>query len=67
VLRRIHGAAKGAAHEVLAGSGYWSQDSATAVLTGEGDRVWVRWPGGKETVVPLPPQSSTVVVDFTAK
>lgn len=45
----------GPAREIQAGSGYWSENGATQVmgLSGEPDAVWVRWPGGRETVTPL--------------
>lgn len=41
---------------VHAGSGYLSQDAATHVLgLREGAAgLWVRWPGGKERIVPIP-------------
>ena len=39
------------------GSGYWSVDGAIQVLGMEAGKrpvaVWVRWPGGAETQVPL--------------
>jgi enediyne biosynthesis protein E4 len=41
----------GAARELHAGSGYWSQDSAVAVMHAaeKATHVMVRWPGGKMT------------------
>ena len=48
---------QGPAREVHAGSGYWSQDSATQVLCAGGaiQAVIVRWPGGKTTRTPVRP------------
>ena len=45
----------GPLREVHAGSGYWSQDGAVIVLglRGTPTAVWVRWPGGKEQLVPV--------------
>jgi hypothetical protein len=50
-LRLEDDAAKGPVTQSAAGSGYWSQDSPVQVLTfrGEPKRLWVRWPGGKES------------------
>ncbi len=57
VLRVVYDGSRGPAREVHGGSGYWSQDGAIQLLgLEEGKRptaVWVRWPGGRETVVPL--------------
>jgi len=41
--------------EIQAGSGYWSQNGAVQVLgrAREPTALWVRWPGGREQVVPL--------------
>jgi hypothetical protein len=48
----------GPLREVQAGSGYWSQNSAVQVLAGKSmesaKNIWVRWPGGKETITPVP-------------
>ena len=57
VLRLVYEGSRGPAREVHGGSGYWSQDGPIQVLgLEEGKRptaVWVRWPGGSETVAPL--------------
>jgi hypothetical protein len=55
-LRFGEGERRGPAREIRAGSGYWSQDGATLVLaTPEPPAaVEVRWPGGRETVAPVP-------------
>jgi hypothetical protein len=55
---RLHypGNRLGPAREVQAGSGYWSVNSPVQVmgLAGDADAVWVRWPGGRETLEPIP-------------
>lgn len=41
----------GRVREILAGSGYWSQDSTTHVwAVNPDDQLQVRWPGGKKTL-----------------
>jgi len=54
---RLHylGNRLGPAREVQAGSGYWSVNSPVQVmgLAGNADAVWVRWPGGRETIEPI--------------
>ena len=52
----------GPTHEIHAGSGYWSQDSATMVLAGSGDQIWIRWPGGEETKSKVPSGSQALVI-----
>jgi enediyne biosynthesis protein E4 len=54
----------GPVREVQAGSGYWSQNGAVQVLgrAGEPTALWVRWPGGREQVVPLPPGEAEITV-----
>ena len=54
-LRVVYADGKGPDREIHGGSGYWSQDGAVQVLGLEQSAigVWVRWPGGSETVVPL--------------
>ena len=56
VLRLIYGSEKGPVREIHAGSGYWSQDSGTVVLGRQAELtgLWVRWPGGSETVTDVP-------------
>jgi enediyne biosynthesis protein E4 len=57
---------KGALREVQAGSGYWSQNSPVQIMSlpeGETARqVWVRWPGGKETISEIPSGAREIVV-----
>jgi hypothetical protein len=59
--------ATGPAHEIHAGSGYWSQDSSTVVLANRGGAIRIRWPGGKETMSQIPAGATNVTVDFTGK
>jgi enediyne biosynthesis protein E4 len=54
---RLHfGEVKGPIREIHAGSGYWSQDSAIAVMgtPKPPTHVWIRWPGGKTAVLDVP-------------
>jgi len=41
--------------EVQAGSGYWSENGAIQILgrAAQPTALWIRWPGGREQVVPL--------------
>jgi hypothetical protein len=59
----------GPVREVQAGSGYWSQNGAVQVLgrAGEPTALWIRWPGGREQVVPLAPGQKEVVVQMTSR
>jgi hypothetical protein len=55
---RLHYAGNrfGPVREIQAGSGYWSVNSPVQVmgLAGDADAAWVRWPGGRETLEPIP-------------
>jgi hypothetical protein len=64
VMRLRFGGTWGAAREVHAGSGYWSQDSATTVLgtAGSATAIQVRWPGGRMTEQSIPPKVTEVTV-----
>jgi hypothetical protein len=68
-VRLLFGQRAGPAHEVHAGSGYWSQDSAICVLgtpeppTG----VWVRWPGGRTTQNELSFAAREVLIDSSGR
>ncbi len=64
VVRLRFGERAGPVREVRAGSGYWSQDSATPVLAAPEppSAVWVRWPGGGETVADVPAGAREVKV-----
>jgi hypothetical protein len=54
----------GPARELHAGSGWWSQDSAVAVLAvpAGASQLQVRWPGGRVVVHPLPADAREVVI-----
>jgi hypothetical protein len=65
---RLHfGKRAGPVREVHAGSGFWSQDSATLLMGCGADKpseIWVRWPGGKVATQSLAPDAETVTVVF---
>ncbi len=65
-MRVVYAGSRGPAREVHGGSGYWSEDGAIQVLgLEEGKRaeaVWVRWPGGRETVAPLEPGQREITI-----
>ena len=63
-MRAKSGAAFGPTREIHAGSGYWSQDGAVTVLSGDAAEIWVRWPGGAVTTVPVPPGAKEVNSKF---
>ena len=69
LVRLGFGERLGPAREIRAGSGYWSQDSATAVLaTPEApSKVWVRWPGGKVVTAGIPKGAKAISVDPDGK
>ncbi len=63
VLRLKSGARLGAAREVHAGSGYWSQDGAVQIMGGTGPaQILVRWPGGQTTTTEIPPGAREITV-----
>jgi hypothetical protein len=66
VLRMVYDGSRGPAREVHGGSGYWSEDGAIQVLGLEGGKrptgVWARWPGGRETIVPLAARQREITV-----
>ena len=64
-VRLMFGERLGPAREIHAGSGYWSQDSATQVLATpeQPTKIWVRWPGGKVTTTDVAPASREVTVE----
>ncbi len=68
-LRLIFGERKGPVREIRAGGGYWSQDSMVQVLglPEPATQLWVKWPGGKITTSPLPPNAREVVVEPDGK
>jgi hypothetical protein len=55
-VRVAYGDRLGPVREIQAGSGYWSENGAVQVfgLAGTPTGVWVRWPGGKTEMVPVP-------------
>ncbi len=61
-LRLRSGDRDGPVREVQAGSGYWSQNGAVQVLgrSGASTALWLRWPGGREQVLPLTPDQTQV-------
>ena len=63
-LRIMYASRAGPVREVHAGSGYWSQNSSVQVfgLNGTPAAVWVRWPGGKESIVRLRPGAREVTI-----
>jgi enediyne biosynthesis protein E4 len=65
VLRMVYEGSRGPAREVHGGSGYWSHDGAVQVLGVDGGKrpvaLWIRWPGGMETSVPLAPGQRDVI------
>jgi hypothetical protein len=64
VIRLRFGQRWGAARELHAGSGYWSEDSALQVL-GTPEKptaLWIRWPGGKTGTMPLPEHVRAITI-----
>jgi hypothetical protein len=68
-MRLRYGEKEGPVREIQAGSGYWSQNGAVQVLgrSGEPTALWVRWPGGREQVVPLTRGQAEVTVRMSSK
>lgn len=64
-MRLRYGDRPGPVREIQAGSGYWSQNGAIQVLGRAGEPVflWIRWPGGREQVVPLPRGQTEITVE----
>jgi hypothetical protein len=58
------GTGGGPVREVQAGSGYWSQNGAVQVLgrSAEATALWIRWPGGREQLIPLRPEQQELTV-----
>ena len=63
---KFEGDKLGPARAVTAGSGYWSQDSATLILATPSlpTHVEVRWPGGKTTSTQLPQNPSKININI---
>jgi hypothetical protein len=68
-MRLVYGERFGPVREVHGGSGYWSQDGAVQVLgmSRQPSGLWVRWPGGKATTMPLPPGAREVEVSVDGR
>jgi hypothetical protein len=66
---KFEGDKLGPARAVTAGSGYWSQDSATLILAmpTQPTHIEVRWPGGKTTSTQLPKNSSEITINSEGK
>jgi enediyne biosynthesis protein E4 len=66
-LRLSDGSHSGAACEVQAGSGYWSQNSAVQVMTFDGQptELQIRWPGGREARVPINSAARDLTLNIT--
>jgi hypothetical protein len=64
VLRLKYGERWGAAREIHAGSGYWSQDSAVQIMGGteRPTQIVVRWPGGQSTITEIPSGAREIAV-----
>jgi hypothetical protein len=69
VLRILAQEYQGPAREIHAGSGYGSQDSFAQVLTMPPGpaTLWIRWPGGRTTTTPIPPNTRQVSVNTEGK
>ena len=63
-VRLLSGGKPGPVREVHAGSGYWSQDASTQVLSGASPvtGVWWRWPNGRTNQVEVPADAREVVL-----
>jgi hypothetical protein len=67
-IRLGRGGKFGAAREIHAGSGYWSQDGAVQVVNpAEAEQIFVRWPGGKESRSPIAAGAKEIVVEPSGK
>ncbi len=58
----------GPCRSISAGTGYWSQDAATQVLgcSETPQALWIRWPGGKEQIVPIDNNSREIIVRYSS-
>jgi hypothetical protein len=63
-VRVVFGARMGPVREVQAGGGYWSQNGAVQVFgtPAPPTEIWIRWPGGAEQRVAVPPGARELVV-----
>ena len=69
VIRAKTSAGLGRAQVVTAGSGYWSQDSATLVVTSASPitALQVQWPDGSTTEQPVAPDATSVTIQSQNK
>ena len=63
-LRMIVGEKRGPVREVQGGSGYLSQSSSIQVLavSEAPAKIWVRWPGGRETTTAVPAGAKAITI-----
>ena len=63
-MRIVTGTSRGPVREVRAGGGYWSMDGAVTVLAlpAGASALWVRWPRGREQIVPITPGQREVTL-----
>ncbi|MDQ3951030.1 MAG: FG-GAP-like repeat-containing protein, partial [Gemmatimonadota bacterium] len=63
-VRVVYRDRMGPMREIHAGSGYWSQNGAVQVfgLAARPTAMWVRWPGGAESRVAVPPGARELVI-----
>ena len=62
---RLEGSGKSSySREIHAGSGYWSMDAPTQVMTmdGKAERLIVRWPGSPAQTIDIPSQAKELVI-----
>jgi len=65
-VRLMFGERLGPAREIHAGSGYWSQDSATQVLgtPEQPTKIQVHWPAGKVTTTAVLPDAREITIEL---
>jgi hypothetical protein len=68
-LRFGENSGNGPTREIHAGSGYWSQDSASLVLsaTNAPTQLTIQWPGGRRTTSEFPAGSRELLIDSDGK
>ena len=62
-LRPMAGGVKGPAHELHAGSGWWSCDSPVSIVPATANEVEVRWPGGTVTTAKVPAGAREITIN----
>jgi hypothetical protein len=69
IVRAKTSAGLGRAQVVTAGSGYWSQDSATLIVTSASPitALQVQWPDGASEIIPVAADAKTVTLHETSK